>query len=1215
MRERAVSNTARIGIPRVRHTRPKGRLLHALIGVAVATVTSAGFAAPASAAAGFVVHAIAEPTVLSSSDGFECRVKQSCDRYQLLVLNAGGSPTSGPITLTDVLPPGITTLKTPEDPTENEPTHWECTAGAGNSTVTCTLMEVSEEPIPAVLPAGTYAPALEIQVTPPPVGSTGVAVNHVTVEGGGTAVAASATVSSPVNVAAPPFEADELTFQATEEDGTSASRAGGHPWALTETFGTPIVAAPRGAVEGNGSGAFAPVRSVKTASFEVPLGFFGNPQSLPTCTEAQLKFSGGCPPASKVGVFAASGAVLSSGQFGFTGNATECCSSVYNIKPEPGYPAELGLTFAHVPVLLFADVVHTASGYRLRVTLPGIPPQLELTDASLTLFGAPGRMNGSESQEAFLTNPSTCSGPLTTRAELEPWAEPGHVVVREAVAYSGLSGCELLNFNPVLAWEPTPGAGEGGTAEADSPSAFTATLSVPQTTDFADPTTPPLRNATVALPAGVTLNPAAAAGLAACPAQGSEGINLGSSTIGALGQDEGDPYATELGAGHLGGNDSPYDDDIYHSAPGRCPAAATVGTAELFTPLLPEGPQGEAPLTGHIYVAEPKCGGGSQPECTEASAENGELFGAYLEAEGHGVIVKLAGTLSIDPSSGQITASFAENPQLPVSEVRLHIHGGPRAPFATPQDCGPATTNSLLEPWNALAGPVVLSSFVVTGCIPGGKFAPGFSAGTTVPVAGGFAPFTLTFSRQDREQDLAGLTVHMPPGLLGTISSVDRCPEPAAQLGTCTAASQIGSTTTIAGAGTSPLVLGGKVYLTGPYKGAPFGLSVVVPADAGPFHLGNVVVRAAISVNPITDAITVVSDPLPQARDGVPFRLRTVNVTIDRSGFIFNPTNCAAQSIGATITSAQGGTANVSSPLAVSGCAALPFRPKFTVSTQGDGTVKGHGASLTVKLAFPHGGPQGGSQSGEANVRSVKVKLPSVLPARLTTLQKACTEKQFAENPAGCPKASLVGMAIAHTPILSVPLQGPVYLVSHGGAAFPDVVMVLQGEGVVIDLVGNTEIKGKVTTSTFASVPDAPVSSFELKLPEGEFSALAANGKLCTQNLVMPTEFVAQNGATLNQNTHIEVEGCSNTLSVVSKKVRGRTVTLGVWVPAAGRLSASGKGLSRASRASDGRKELKLTLRAARHRRFTTKIRLVFTPSSGKDRRKLGKSVTVKFGR
>jgi hypothetical protein len=314
-------------------------------------------------------------------------------------------------------------------------------------------------------------------------------------------------------------------------------------------------------------------------------------------------------------------------------------------------------------------------------------------------------------------------------------------------------------------------------------------------------------------------------------------------------------------------------------------------------------------------------------------------------------------------------------------------------------------------------------------------------------------------------------------------------------------------------------------------------LSIVVPTTAGPFNLGDVVVRSAISVDPQGTRVSVVSDQLPSILEGVPLQIRTVNVTVDRPGFTFNPTSCSQLAVTGTVASTQGAVARIFSPFEVGGCAGLPFKPGFKVSTAAK-TSKANGASLHVTLSFPHSGPQSGSQSGEANIHSVRVTLPAALPARLTTLQKACTEGQFASNPAGCPAASMVGMAKAITPILKNPLTGPAYLVSHGGAAFPDLVIVLQGEGIRIDLVGNTAIKHNVTTSTFANVPDAPVSSFELTLPQGKFSALAANGNLCSQKLVMPTEFVAQNGATLSQNTHIEVEGCEFVVKVKSGKSR-----------------------------------------------------------------------------
>jgi hypothetical protein len=284
----------------------------------------------------------------------------------------------------------------------------------------------------------------------------------------------------------------------------------------------------------------------------------------------------------------------------------------------------------------------------------------------------------------------------------------------------------------------------------------------------------------------------------------------------------------------------------------------------------------------------------------------------------------------------------------------------------------------------------------------------------------------------------------------------------------------------------------------------------------------------------------------------------------------------------------------------VANCATLPFKPTFTVSTSAK-TSRPNGASLSVKLSFP--------QSGEANIHSVHVELPKALPSRLTTLQKACTEAQFASNPAGCPSASIVGHAIAHTPILNVPLEGPAYFVSHGGAKFPELIVVLQGQGVTIQLAGETFINSKtgVTSSSFANVPDAPVSSFELVLPQGQYSALAANGNLCAQNLVMPTKFVAQNGATLSQNTHIEVEGCANTLSLISKKLKGHTLTLTIAVPAAGKLKASGKGLSSGSKSSGGRETLTIRLHVKKHGK--SRVRLSFGPKKGK---RLSKTVGVK---
>jgi hypothetical protein len=424
----------------------------------------------------------------------------------------------------------------------------------------------------------------------------------------------------------------------------------------------------------------------------------------------------------------------------------------------------------------------------------------------------------------------------------------------------------------------------------------------------------------------------------------------------------------------------------------------------------------------------------------------------------------------------------------------------------------------------------------------------------------------------------------------------------------------IGSATVIAGPGATPLSIGGgRVYLTGPYAGQPFGLSVVVPAVAGPFNLGNVVVRASIHIDPHTSAVTVSSDAIPQSKDGVPFRIRAINVEVNRpAGFTFNPTNCSQLHVTGSATGSQGTTVGLSTPFAVAGCAALPFKPKFSASTAGKASKPG-GASLDVKVVSM-GGPQPGG--GEANIKSVKVNLPIQLPSRLTTLQKACLAATFEANPAGCPKESDVGTATAVTPVLAHPLSGPAYLVSHGGAAFPDLEIVLQGEGVTLLLVGNTNIKKGITSSTFKAVPDAPISSFELKLPTGPYSVLAANlpasakYNLCGQTLAMPTAITGQNGAVVKQTTPIEVQGCPNALSIPSRSIKGRTLSLSVYVPSAGKLTASGKGLSRTSKSSKGRETLKLTLRTKKAGKLKTTVRLSFAPTKGK---KLSKSLSVKF--
>jgi hypothetical protein len=535
------------------------------------------------------------------------------------------------------------------------------------------------------------------------------------------------------------------------------------------------------------------------------------------------------------------------------------------------------------------------------------------------------------------------------------------------------------------------------------------------------------------------------------------------------------------------------------------------------------------------------------------------------------VLVKIAGEFLPDPPTGRLTAVFDENPNLPFSDLKLHFFGGPRAELATPESCGRFTITTELFPYSFEEGEfpaTPFDSFVIDQACPGG-FAPTFTAGSTNLQAGSYTPFVASFGRSDTDQELAGLTLTLPPGLLAKVAGVPLCGEADANAGTCPAASQVGTVKTGVGPGPNPLFVSGRAYLTGPYNGGPYGLSVVVPAVAGPYDFGTVVVRQNLRIDPHTAQVTDVSDPFPTIIAGIPLRLRRVDVTLDREGFTFNPTNCSKLGFNGSITGSPLGAprnlngnvgyatqAGSTSPFAtsfqVSNCATLAFKPDFKVAVTGN-TSKQKGAGLSVKLSYPKA-PFG----SQANIGRVKVELPIQLPSRLTTLQQACLAATFDANPESCPAASIVGQAKVITPVLPAPLEGRAYFVSHGGEQFPDLTIVLKGNGITVQLVGTTFINRKgITSTTFKSPPDVPFDTFELTLPQGKDSALAANTNLCAatqlvtvkkrvtvhkhghnahplrsvkrrvaQTLLMPTEFIAQNGAALRQNTKIAVSGC-----------------------------------------------------------------------------------------
>jgi hypothetical protein len=915
----------------------------------------------------------------------------------------------------------------------------------------------------------------------------------------------------------PAFAVEESGFAMIpeEEGGAADTQAGSHPYQLTTDF----------ALNQTGDLEHPPAMP-RNLKFNLPAGLIGNATLLPQCSDLDFRniaeggFEDLCPADTAIGVasvtiFEPSVLLLKS-----------LSVPLFNLAPARGEPARFGFEVNGAAVALDTSV-RTGTDYGVSASVSNITQLANFISSSVTFWGVPedkshdnargwscmlgghwtesGRklpcIGSSETHPApFLSMPSSCKRPFTASVEGLSWTDPEktQAVTLPKAEYSledqfgnvlGLSGCNKLAFEPQIEAQPD-------VTSASTPTGLSVHVRVPQEVNLGANglASSSIKDTKVTLPAGVTVSPSGADGLAACP----------ESEIGFTGiEGEGSPGGLQPGTETFtSGLPQPF-----------CPDSSKIGTVEFKVPVI------EHPLKGSVYLA------------TQDENPFGSLIAMYIVAEDpvSGVLLKLAGEVSLS-ESGQITTTFKDSPQAPLEEATFSFFGGARAPLATPAHCGAYTTEATFTPWSESSPVTASSTFHIESGPNGGPcpgplpFDPVLTAGTTNIQAGAFTPLATTITRNDGNQDIQAVQLHMPPGLSGILSGIPLCGEAEANAGTCSQASEIGKTIVSVGLGGSPFtVTGGQVFLTTGYKGAPFGLSIVNPAKAGPFDLGKVIVRAKVELDPLTAALTVTTDQIPHVLDGIPLQIKHVNVTIDRPGFIFNPTNCSALKLTGAISSTEGASAGVEAPFQITNCAALKFAPKFSVSTSAH-TSKAQGASLKVKLSYPSA-PTG----TYANLAKTKVSLPKQLPSRLTTLQKACTAQAFAQSPESCPKASIVGKAKVITPLLPIPLEGNAYFVSHGGEAFPDLTIVLEGKGaypITIDLVGSTQIKNGVTTTTFKATPDAPFSSFELTLPQGPYSALAANANLCAQKLTMPTELTAQNGAVLSQATPIVVSGC-----------------------------------------------------------------------------------------
>jgi uncharacterized repeat protein (TIGR01451 family) len=1095
---------------------------------------------------GWTLHSFALPTSFSAEDSARCLETLDaqfplCDRYEVTATNAGSKPTDGSlVTLTDTLPAGVVlqgaSLESP------------AIAALLNS-----LLALGLHPNENVFPAlEQFGPLLEeflgindkctkvplrcelsVRVAPDETvkmtayvtadeGAGGALANSAEIVGGGAGEGADEQLNV-VSSSPPPFGASSFDFFIGGLDGRSDTQAGDHPYELTTTIG--LSSEFRGgpdAVFGANS-----VEDVKDVVVNLPLGFVGSILAAPQCTFAQLSShinagEGGCPTDTIIGHL-----------YNEPVNGDSVSGPIYNMVPERGVPAEFGyvdiLGGAHV---FYSRVVPSKGGYVLQAMNPDIP-QIPLTYIIATFYGDPalrdqerretesGHHEESHSAHVpFFTNPTSCPvnpvshepEALTATIYMDSWKHPARLnadgtpadleegawAKREAKS-PGVTGCDELQFKPELHAQPT-------TKAADTPSGLNVEMKLPQSEEVGVLATPTMKRAIVTLAEGFTVDPSAGSGLAAC-------------SVAQIGW---------LGGGPL--NFSP--------APPSCPEASKIGTLELETPLI--GHQ----LVGAIFLA-------SQDENPFHTT-----LAAYVVVDDPvtGVLIKIAGEFLPDPHTGRLTAVFDENPNLPFSDLKLHFFGGPRASLATPESCGSFTTATELTPWSAPdsgLSATPFESFTIDEACPAG-FSPTFTAGALNLQAGAFTPFVASFGRSDTDQELAGLTLKLPSGLLAKVAGVPLCPDANAVAGSCPEASLVGTVQAGAGPGPNPLFVNGKAYLTGPYDGGPYGLSVVVPAVAGPYNFGTVVVRQSLRIDPHTAQVTDVSDPFPTIIDGIPLRLRRVDVTLDRPGFAFNPTSCEKEQFTGAISGSQlgsptslsgtlgyatqpGATSPFASPFQVTNCANLKFQPKVAVATAAKAS-KANGASLFFKIAYPKG-----AMGSQAWFNEAKFTIPRQLPARLTTIQQACLAQTFEANPAGCPAASKIGTAVVHTEVLPDPLRGPVYFVSHGGAKFPDAVLLLKGDGITFQLTGETLIKNGVTSATFRNTPDTPFESIEVTIPAGPFSEFGVNlphesHNFCGQHLTLPTHFKASNGLEINQNTPVAVTGCPKAKKLTRKQ-------------------------------------------------------------------------------
>jgi uncharacterized repeat protein (TIGR01451 family) len=1084
-------------------------LLLLLTGAVLSIFVFPGIARAASPMATWRIESVGSPTHFAPGD------ESGYATYAVTVRNVGGAPTDGsPITVSDILPPGITVNPTPENFVLGRPK----IVGDGGSFAYSAEACVDTVVAFSCTVEGVNIQSGEILVMFVPVNialsASSPAVNHVSVSGGGAAEATGAE-TTPVTAEAVHFGFQGLQTYFTDNTGAAYTQAGGHPFVFHTDFQSTSISDPQ--KENPVAG------TIKDVIATLPKGMVVNPAATPVkCTEAQFEASveSECPDAAAVGI------VHTHVNLGYSNPSIS--EPLWNLVPPPGSAAAFGFNaggfgiFAHL-----LGSVNSEGEFQLTSTTENILEYGQIAGVTVELWGNPtdashdarrglcgfpsnfgtGRVCPSERLDIpLLTMPSACSSqPGVLSLSMDSWQEQGKFVSGSSSTVDGegnsvgVDGCSKLEFKPTIASQPT-------TNRSDSATGLNFNLHQPQTDSYETLATANLKDAKVTLPAGVTLNASAANGLAACDL----------SQIGFLAEKSGIHFSED---------------------PQTCPPASRLGTLKVSTPLL------EHELPGAIYLAKPY------------GNPFGSLLAIYLAIEDKesGIIVKLAGKVESDPATGQLTTTFIENPELPVEDIDLEFFEGPQASLKTPLACGTHSTTSDLTPWStpegADAGPA--DSFETTVAAAGSgpcptseaaaPNAPAFSAGTAAPEAGSYSPFLLRLARADGTQQISGIDVNLPAGLTGKLAGIPYCSEGDIGLArsreapnqgaveqaspSCPAASEVGTVNVGAGAGITPYYVTGHAYLAGPYKGAPISVVTIVPAVAGPFDLGVVVTRVALYVNEYSAQIHAVSDPLPTIIQGIPLDVRSISLKLSRPGFTLNPTSCEKMEIGGSTTSPTGSVAQLKSPFQVGGCKNLAFKPSVKLSLKGATKRAGHPA-LKAVVTYPKG-------AGYANIARAQVSLPHSEFLDQGNIGKSCTKPVLQAH--ACPASSIYGKAKAWSPLLEKPLEGPVYLVGGFGYKLPALVAELNGQVKVL-LVGKVDTgKSKGIRNTFETVPDAPVERFVLEMKGGKKYGLLENSEnLCNKKQKAGVLFGAQNGKLLQKTVPI-ANSCGK-----SKKGKGK---------------------------------------------------------------------------